>query len=165
MTFSTNDFLSQYPTGWMRPALFSAWFVDDPLLRYNVSDVNLPGRSIITDVFQHVPAVPLQKPVGMSRNTCSFTCIIDQEQSVLKSLEERMARIVQDTGGRNQIVGYEEDYISDFQIRMYKENGEKSRDVTLKGCYIVGLSDIQLGWSNSDGIGTVGVTLFYRTAE
>lgn len=165
MTFSTNDFLSQYPTGWMRPALFQAWFVDDPLIRYNISNVNLPGRSIITDVFQHVPSVPLQKPTGMSRNTCSFTCIVDQEQAVLTDLEERMKRIVDDGDGTNQIIGYEDEYLSDFQIRMYKENGDKARDVVLKGCYIVGISDIQLGWANADQIGTVDVTLYYRTTE
>ena len=165
MTFSTNDFLAQYPTGWMRPALFQAWFVDDPLIRYNISNANLPGRSIITDVFQHVPAVPLQKPVGMSRNSASFTCIVDQEQAVLKDLENRMALIVDDQGGTNQVVGYEDEYISDFHIRMYKENGETARDVILKGCYIVGISDVSLGWANSDAIGTVDVNLYYRTAE
>lgn len=160
MTFAPNEFLGAYSGGFERPALFQAFFADNPQMRYHITSINVPGSQIITDTFQHVPDIPKQAPISMSYNTASMTVLLDQDGNAYSDLKGRIEKVV---NPQTYAVSYAADYLSDLWILQYKEDGEEFRTTKLLDCYVVSLGDIGLDWSQADQSSYISVGLYYKT--
>lgn len=161
MAFKVTELLENFSSGFARNSLFEAWFVEDNALKFNIMNVNLPGRSIITDTFQHSPELPVVRPISTSFSPVSFTAILDQDANAINYLRGKLESTVT-TAGDQYFVKYPTEYLSTLKIRQYKNDGSPMDEITLEQAYILHLGDVQLSWADSNSISTVNVTMQYR---
>lgn len=162
MTFNPNELLQSYSAkgGFARNAHYRAWFAANPELAFSITNINLPGRSIVTDTFQFAPELPIVRPITTSYSPVSFTALLDGDGTILSSLRGQLERIVETTNNTFK-VAYPENYESELIIETYRNDGQKTSQITLQQAYILQLGDVQLGWGD-DGISTVSVAMQYR---
>ena len=163
MAFNPNEMIGAFSGsgGYARNAHYYAYFASNPVLRFSISSINLPGRSIITDTFQFAPELPLARPITTAYSPVSFTAILDGNGAVLQYFRQQLDKVVtvQDQTFK---VNYPESYESDMIIDTYRTDGQTNGRITLKQAYILQLGDVQLSWAD-DGISTVSVAMQYRT--
>lgn len=162
MPFNPSEFLGNFSSGFARNSNFEAWFAEDNALRFNISDINLPGRSIITDTFQFAPELPVQRPITTAYSPVSFNVILDQGGAALNFLRGKIDQtvVVSDNSFR---VNYPDSYESTLIIKSYTNTGETMDQIQLNQAYILQLGDVQLSWADGDAISTVSVAMQYRT--
>lgn len=162
MSFNPQNFQAAFSSGWARPALFEAWFAENPGIRFHITDVNIPGRTLVTDTFQHVPDMPLTRPVSAAYNSVQFSVLLDANGAALNSLHAMQNKAVTTyTSGAN-VVNYPNEYLTTFMIRQYKEDGSTVFTYSMQESYIGSIGDVQLSWGATGQFESVACSINYK---
>lgn len=161
MAFNPQEFQSKFKSGWQRPSLFEAWFAEAPDTRFFITNVNLPGRSLVTDTFQTVPEIAIQRPVNATYSGLNFTVILDADGKMIEALNKAQQRVVQDVNG-GVFVSYPNEYLTSFRIAQYREDGTTAFVYSMEDSYIASVGDVQLSWAAGDQIATCTCSINYK---
>ena len=162
MSFNPQTFQAAFSSGWARPALFEAWFAESPNIRFHITDVNIPGRTLVTDTFQHVPDMPRNQPISAAYNSVQFSVLLDANGAALNALHSLQNKAVTTfTSGAN-IVNYSNEYLTTFKIRQYKEDGSPIFTFTMQESYVASIGDVQLSWGATGQTSSVSCSINYK---